>query len=98
MGLRHRIHAYISSHAALALTILQLAAHSVGRMLCPAAVLVVLPYLVGDCATPGGGTTRRLTLRRRVYLFLTIASTLLGVGMVPKSVPGARVAMSALVQ
>jgi hypothetical protein len=43
-----------------------------------AAVLVVLPYLLGDCATPGGGTNRRLTLRRRLCLNLTIASTLLG--------------------
>jgi hypothetical protein len=43
-----------------------------------AAVLVVLPYLLGDCATPGGGIHRRLALQRRLCLDLTIASMQLG--------------------
>jgi hypothetical protein len=64
--------AYLPCHVATA-------THHVGRMPClRAAVLVVLPYLLGDCATPGGGTNRRLTLRRRLCLYLTIASMLLG--------------------
>jgi hypothetical protein len=54
-------------------------------MLCREAVLVVLPYLFRDCATSGGGTPRRLTLRPRdgEFLFLIIGSILLGVGVVP---------------
>jgi hypothetical protein len=51
-----------------------------GLSIC-AAVLVVRPYLSTCWAIaqpPGGGTTRRLTLRRSLCLNLTIASMLLG--------------------
>jgi hypothetical protein len=68
------------------------AARNVGRMPCREAVLVVLPYLLDDCATPGGGTPHHLTLRPRdgECLFLIIGSILLGVGVVPERAPSAR--------
>ena len=59
------------------------AAHGVGRTACREAFIVVLPYLWGDCATPGGGTPCRLTLQAcdGDCLILNIASVLLGVGV-----------------
>jgi hypothetical protein len=69
-------------YAALVLTMLQRRErlHTVlAGWACQSAQLFSLCYPTSwAIAQPGGGTTRRLTLRRRLCLNLTIASTLLG--------------------
>lgn len=79
-------HARLCSAGAYGIT---MAAQGVGRMPCREAVIVVIPYLQGDCATPGGGTPRRLALLPcdGMCLFLSIGSILLGVGVLPERSP-----------